>query len=107
MKKERLNDVERKEKKDKTSYLGTPLRDFSFLLSNSLTHGSLSYLRIFAHNQLLRAPQHKLHCVKQWFSNLDIYQNHLQGLLNIQIAGPTPQIFDLVGLEWVPENLHF
>lgn len=37
-----------------------------------------------------------------WFSNFRMPQNHLQGLLEHRLLGPTPRVYDSVGLWWVP-----
>lgn len=37
-----------------------------------------------------------------WFSNFHMPQNYLQGLLEHRLLGPTPRVYDSVGLWWVP-----
>lgn len=49
---------------------------------------------------------YRVHSGEQWFSNLSMNQNQLEGLLKYRLLGSTPS-FDSVGLRWGPENLHF
>lgn len=44
--------------------------------------------------------------VRQWFPNVGVHQNPLEGLLNPRSLGPTPEF--LIQQFWSePQNLHF
>lgn len=39
---------------------------------------------------------------KEWFSNLSIHQNYLEGFLKHKLLGPTFRVSNSVGLGWAP-----
>lgn len=90
---------EEERQKVKTSCVGSILKDFSFLLFNSLTHGSLNYLRVFAHNWLIYVVPISAQ-MQLCKSGSQSYIESSGGLVKNKNCWPTPQIFDLVGLAW-------
>lgn len=47
---------------------------------------------------VLKNPISKLDDTSKWFSNFNIYQNHLKYLLKNRLLVPTPRISDSLGL---------
>lgn len=48
---------------------------------------------------MIRVMKHICVVLKQWFSTFSAHHSHLEGFLQ-QMAGPHPQISDLLGLGW-------